>query len=146
MGTPSPSPSPSSTPSTSPSPSSTPSISTSTSRGGLLYIRDTLSRRFFLVDTGASISVFPHRSPVTAAAPLRAAGGQPIQSWGTRTLPLSFSSSTGGTHRFDWEFTLAAVDRPILGADFLRHHQFDVSIARHLLVSVDGEVQLPLLP
>ena len=41
---------------------------------------------------------------------------------------------------------MAAVDRPILGADFLRHHQFDVSIARHLLVSVDGEVQLPLLP
>ena len=90
--------------------------------------------------------MFPHRSPVTAAATLRAAGGQPIQSWGTRTLPLSFSSSSGGTHRFDWEFTLAAVDRPILGADFLRHHQFDVSIARHLLVSVDGEVQLPLLP
>merc|ERR1711860_431160 len=67
-------------------------------------------------------------SPVTAAATLRAAGGQPIQSWGTRTLPLSFSSSSGGTHRFDWEFTLAAVDRPILGADFLRHHQFDVEI------------------
>merc|ERR1711911_457481 len=104
--TPSPSPSPSSTPSTSPSPSSTPStlsspsttpsistsMSTSTSRGDLLYIHDTLSRRFFLVDTGATISVFPHRSPVTAAATLRAAGGQPIQSWGTRTLPLSFSS------------------------------------------------------
>ena len=49
-------------------------------------------------------------------------------------------------HRFDWEFTLAAIDCPILGADFLRHHQFNVSIARNLLVSVDGEVQLPLLP
>ena len=64
----------------------------------------------------------------------------------SRTLPLSFSSSSSKTHRFDWNFTLAAVDRPILGADFLRHHQFDVSIARHLLISVDGEVQLPLLP
>ena len=57
-----------------------------------------------------------------------------------------FSSSSGGTHRFHWNFTLAAVDCPILGADFLRHHQFDVSIARHLLISVDGEVQLLLLP
>ena len=38
-----------------------------------------------------------------------------------------------------------AVDRPILGADFLRHHQFDVSLARHLLVSVDGDVSLPLM-
>ena len=69
-----------------------------------------------------------------------------FQVWGSATLPLSFSLSSGRTHRFDWEFTVAAVDRPILGADFLRHHQFDVSIARHLLVSVDGEVQLPLLP
>ena len=41
---------------------------------------------------------------------------------------------------------MAAVDRPILSADFLGHHQFDMSIARHLLVSVDGEVQLLLLP
>ena len=41
---------------------------------------------------------------------------------------------------------LVAVDRPILGADFLRHHQFDVSITWHLLIFVDGEVQLPLLP
>ena len=31
---------------------------------------------------------------------------------------------------------MAAVDRPILGADFLRHH----------LISLDGEVQLLLLP
>ena len=45
-----------------------------------------------------------------------------------------------------WNFTLAAVDRLILGAYFLRHHQFDVSITWHLLISVDGEVQLPLLP
>ena len=104
------SPSPSSTPSTLPSPLSTPWISTSASCGGLLYIRDTLSRRFFLVDTGAMISVFPHRSPVSTATTLRAAGGQPILSWGKRTLPLSFSSSSGGTHRFDWDFTLAAVD------------------------------------
>ena len=37
---------------------------------------------------------------------------------------------------------LAAVDRLILRADFLCHHQFDVS---HLLVSVDGDVCLPLI-
>ena len=125
-----------------------PTDSTSTSHGAPdshLYIRDMLSRRLFLVDTGAMISVFPHRSSASATTSLCAAGGQPIASWGKRTIPLSFSSTSSRTHRFDWNFTLAAVDRPILGADFLQHHQFEVSIARHL-VSVDGEVQLLLLP
>ena len=95
---------------------------------------------------GAMISVFPHQSPVLAATSLLAACGQPIPSWGRRTLPLSFSSSSFGTHRFDWNFMLKAVNGPILGDDFLRHHQFDVSVACHLFISVDGEVHLPLLP
>ena len=46
------------------------------------------------------------------------------------------------TQRFEWSFTLAAVDRPILSADFLRHHPLEVSLSRHLLVSVNGEVSL----
>ena len=110
-------------PSSSSSPPSSPSSSASTSHGapnGLLYIHDMLSRR--------------------------AAGGQPIASWGKCTIPLSFSSTSSRTHRFDWNFMLAAVNCLILSADFLRQHQFDMSIAQHQLDSVDGEVQLPLLP
>ena len=90
-----------------------------------------------------TVSVFPHRSSDSAAASLRAAGGQPIPSWGTRTIPLSFFLTSNTTHRFNWSFTLAAVDRLILGADFLRHHQFDVSLACHLLVPVN--VSPPLM-
>ena len=113
----------------------------------LLYIRDTLSQRLFLVDTGATVSVFPHRSTSSpAAVRLQAAGGQTIPSWGQRTIPLSFASTSTTTPlRFSWDFTLAAVDRPILGADFLRHHQLDVSLARHLLISANGEKRLPLM-
>ena len=40
---------------------------------------------------------------------------------------------------------MAAMDQPILGADFLRHHQFDVSHVHNLLVSVNGDVSLPLM-
>ena len=40
---------------------------------------------------------------------------------------------------------MVAVNRPILGADFLLHHHFDVSLACHLLVSVNGVVRLPLM-
>ena len=58
---------------------------------------------------------------------------------------LSFLSTSNTTRRFDWSFTVVAVDRLILRVDFLRHHQFNVSLARHLLMSVDGNVNLPLM-
>ena len=98
------------------------------------------------MDTGATISVFPHRSASSPASlHLQAAGGQSIPSWGKRTIPLSFATATSTPLRFSWSFTLAAVDRPILGADFLRHHQLDVSLVRNLLISVSGEHRLPLM-
>ena len=131
-------PSSSSSPSSSALPLSTPTVSPSTSNrtpDGLLYIRETLSRRLFLVDMCATISVFPHPSSASAATSLCAAGGQPIANWGKHTIPLSFSPTSSRTHYwFDWNFMLAAVNRPILGANFLQHHQFDVSIAQYLLV------------
>ena len=40
---------------------------------------------------------------------------------------------------------LQVLDRPILRTAFLRHHQFDVSLTRHMLVSVNGDVYLPLM-
>lgn len=92
-------------------PSSSPSDS-------LLYIHNTLSQRLFLVDIGATVSVFLHQSTSSAADCLRAVSGQSFPSRGQRTLPLSFASTTSLTHRFGWNFTLVAVDRPILGPDF----------------------------
>ena len=40
---------------------------------------------------------------------------------------------------------LVTVDRPILKTNFLRRHQFDMSLPPHLLVSVDVNVSLPLM-
>ena len=42
----------------------------------------------------------------------------------------------------EWIFTLEVVNL-ILDAEFLCHHQLGVSLTRHLLVSVNGEVSLP---
>ena len=50
--------------------------------------------------------------------------------WGTRTI---FSPS-------GW---IPTWPTGLSGADFLCHHQFDVSLAWHLLVSVIGDVSLP---
>ena len=90
--------------------------------GFLIYLQDTLSNREFLVDTGASRSVFPHHSSAVPSGPrLLMADGRPTKAWGSRTLPLQF-----GNRRFEFPFLLAAVDRPILGADFLA--EFDLLV------------------
>merc|ERR1711860_45616 len=110
MGTPSPSPSPSSTPSTSPSPSSTPSTtaspsstpsiststSTSTSRGGLLYIRDTLSRPLQPFEP-LVVSQFRvgGRAPSPSPSPRLPAG--PTGSTGSSPWPLSIALSLAPT-------------------------------------------------
>ena len=90
--------------------------------GFLIYLQDVLSNRNFLVDTGASRSVFPHHSSAAPSGPrLLMADGRPAKAWGSRTLPLQF-----GNRRFQFSFLLADVDRPILGADFLA--EFDLLV------------------
>jgi len=90
--------------------------------GFLIYLQDVLSNRNFLVDTGASRSVFPHHSSAAPTGPrLLMADGRPTKAWGSRTLPLQF-----GNRRFQFSFLLADVDRPILGADFLA--EFDLLV------------------
>ena len=42
------------------------------------------------------------------------ADGRPTKAWGSRLIPLQFDS-----RRFQFQFLLADVDQPILGADFL---------------------------
>jgi hypothetical protein len=90
--------------------------------GGLIYLQDSLSKQQFLVDTGAAVSVFPHRSSAASSGPLLSgADGKPISAWGRMTKKLNF-----GLHTFIVSFVLAAVSKPILGIDFLSAH--------HLLV------------
>ena len=91
------------------------------------YLHDSLSNRRFLMDSGASISVFPG-PPTTSASGVKllTADGSTVSCSGSRVIPLNFGSSS-----FEWVFQLAPVSVPILGADFLLHH--------HLLVDVAGK-------
>jgi hypothetical protein len=87
--------------------------------GGLIYLQDSVSNQQFLVDTGAAVSVFPHRSAAATSGPLlTGADGKPISSWGKVTKKLNF-----GLHTFVVSFILAAVSKPILGIDFLAAHR-----------------------
>jgi len=89
------------------------------SLGGLVFLQDQVSKKQFLVDTGASISVMPHKSEsAPSGPPLAGADGKPILSWGKVTKNLCFGAQT-----FICTFLLAAVSRPILGVDFLAAHR-----------------------
>ena len=105
------------------------SIPADSPSSSLIFLQNKLSSHKFLVDTGASVSVFPHRprqprSPAVGLQ-LRTADCSTMDTFGSRQIALQF-----GSRRFEWSFILADVSMPILGSDFLRHH--------HLLVDVAG--------
>ena len=103
----------------------------------LVFLQDSLSGRRFLVDTGASVSVFPQTAP-TSSAPLSQTkllteGGFPLPCFCVHSIPLRF-----GSRHFSWSFQLAPVSVPILGSDFLSHYALLVDIARARILDVDS--------
>lgn len=97
----------------------------------LLFVCDRAAERRYLVDTGAEVSILPATGLQTRdtsrprGPPLQAANGSPIPTFGTRRVTVTL-----GGRQYEWEFVLAAVVQPLLGADFLRAH--------HLLVDLHG--------
>ena len=102
----------------------------------LLFVLDKMTKRCFLVDTGAEVSVVPvtglESRTVKPGPVLLAANGSKIKSSGTRKLTLHFNSGT-----YHWEFVVAQVNKPLLGADFLRANKLLVDMANKQLVD-DG--------
>ena len=99
----------------------------------LLFIRDTLSGRRLLVDSGAQRSILPASAADTLAGghgpPLDAANGTPIRTFCTRSVTLCFNG-----RQMVWDFVMASVSVPILGADFLCAHRLLVDIANCRLI------------
>ena len=91
----------------------------------LFYIWDRNNKLRFLVDTGAALSLIPYSSEPSAKLSLlklRAANKSSIDTYGRKTITLNI----GMRRDYTWAFTLADVDIPILGADFLAHFQLAV--------------------
>lgn len=114
----------------------------STAKVTQLFIKDDISRRSFLVDTGAQVSVTPASSAEkvsgTTGPPLQAANGSPIATYGARIVPLRF-----GKRVFKARLISANVKRPLLGADFLRQHNLLVDIRGRRLIESESYSHIP---
>ena len=103
----------------------------------LLFLKDVLSGREFLVDSRDSVSVFPDpRSSSDDRVCLLTADGSPMICSGTFNIPLHFSCSSG-SRVYSWNFQLAPVSVPLLGADFLEQFNLLVDIKGRKLVHAD---------
>ena len=86
-----------------------------------LSVRERLSGRLFLADSGADVSVFPaterDKSASEGSCSLRAANGTGIMTYGTSTCHLEHPGII-----LSHKFILADVTKPLLGADFFDAH------------------------
>ncbi|BHF60219.1 hypothetical protein SprV_0100318200 [Sparganum proliferum] len=109
-------------------------FSGSPSSGRTFYICDNVTRRRFLVDTEAQISVVPP-TPVDRRCPspglhLQVANCSPISTFGSRSLTLNI----GLRRSFSWIFVIADVPHAILGSDFLAEFDLLVDCRRSCLL------------
>ena len=104
-----------------------------TGQSSLLKLFDKNSKLYFLVDTGAEVSVYPacradrlNKSNVT----LRAANNSFISTYRHKKFVLDF----GLPRPLTWNFQVADVTQPIIGADFLLQHKLLVDLAQKRLI------------
>lgn len=107
-----------------------PSVETNSHR---LFVVDKNSQHRFLIDTGANISVLPRpigAKPKSLDFQLYAANNTTIPTYGEKTITLDLNLR----RPFKWTFIVAEVDKPIIGADFLKHHQLIVDLPHRRLI------------
>lgn len=98
-----------------------------------LLILDINTKQQFLIDTGAEVSVLPptyNELKMKSDLKLYAANSSVIETFGFKSLHLNL----GLRRSFPWRFTIAKVDKPIIGADFLKHYGLLVDVKNKKLV------------
>ena len=100
----------------------------------LFYVSDTPTHTRFLVHTDSEVSAIPPTPADHRHSPddltLLAVNDSPIRTYGKRSLTLDL----GLRRSLPWIFIIADVQKPILGADFLRHFGLLVDMQRRQLI------------
>lgn len=99
-----------------------------------LYVQEKNSKRNYLIDTGADISVIPPTSKEKRHAPcnftLSAANGTQIKTYGSKSVVLNL----GLRRNIRWIFIIADVQQPIIGSDLLQKFDLLVDIKNNKLI------------
>ena len=103
----------------------------------LPIIKDHNSSKDVLLDTGSQVTLWPATAaerlhPEETTAHLVAANNTHIPTYGKRQMTFQF-----GRSRYQWNVIIAKVTRPLIGADFLRHHCLMVDVVNNRLVHMD---------
>ena len=101
----------------------------------VFFLLDSLTGLRFLIDTGACRSLLPKSKIYSGCSTgtdthLVAANGSRILTYGYKSRRLSFAGST-----YKWDFIVADVSIPIIGADFLASFNLLVDVANCRLVN-----------
>ena len=102
----------------------------------LIFLKDILTDREFLVDSGASVSVFPGPKISSDNGVHLTADGSPMVCSGLRIIPLPFTCGSG-SKVYNWNFQLAQVSVPILKAYFLQRFNPLINIKGCCVVHAD---------
>lgn len=107
-----------------------------------LFVTDKVSKKRFLVDTGADISVIPpsfyERQNHSTDMMLTAANGSNIRTYGSKVMKLDL----GLRRPFSWIFTIADVASPIIGADFLGNFGLLPDVRQGIIVDTTTTLQV----
>ena len=110
---------------------------------GSLTLHDAKTNKAFQIDTGAEVSVVPASEQERQGAPLQkelvTANGSRIRCYGEKKLRLQVSPRT-----FEWNFLVADVMRPLIGADFLTHSSLLVDLCNNQLIHPEELNSTPL--
>lgn len=106
-----------------------------------LFVTDFKTTDRYLIDTGADVSIFPASARRKAKQPssysLYAANGTPIRTYGSEVKSLNL----GLRRQFNWEFLIADVTRPIIGADFLAAFGLMVDLKNKRLIDQNTKLR-----
>ena len=105
----------------------------------LFYVKDAHTNKHFLIDTGSEVSVIlADRRGTPDPRTLIAVNNTSIRTYGQRSLKLNL----GLRRSLPWIFVIADVQKPILGADFLRHYGLPVDMHTRKLIDTHTHLQV----
>ena len=108
-----------------------------------LYVADKRNKCKYLIDTGAAVSVLPkscaNRISEADCLPLVAANNTTTNTYGTSKRVVD----VGLKRDYTWNFIVADVQQPIIGADFLIHYSLLVDLRSRCLRDMRTGLAIP---